>query len=55
MGYENVLRPDQADLYAATLDDPASVQPQCREHVDEKLPWIVLADHLPGDNQKDRI
>jgi hypothetical protein len=54
MGYENVQRPDQVDLYAATLDDPSSVEPQCHEHVDEKLPWIVLADHLPGDNRKDR-
>ena len=54
MAYENALRADQVDLYAATLDDPGSVQPQRHEHVNEKLPWIHLADGLPDDNQKDK-
>jgi hypothetical protein len=47
MGYANAGTPDEFDLYAATLDDPASVEPQFHAHHAERLAWIELTDTLP--------
>ena len=47
IGYESDRRPDQIDLYAGTLDDPALVAPTCHVHVAEQLPWFEMVDALP--------
>jgi GNAT superfamily N-acetyltransferase len=47
MSYETVARPDDVDLYAATLDDPTGFHPQDHDHWAEHLPWIVPGDGLP--------
>jgi len=38
---------EEIHVYAALLENPASVAPQFHVHVGEELPWIVLADGLP--------
>jgi hypothetical protein len=40
-------RHEQIDLYAGTLDDPASVASSCHVHVAEQLPWFEMIDDLP--------
>ena len=47
MGYETADRPDDFDLYAASLDDPSGFQPQYHSFWDEHVPWVTLADDLP--------
>ncbi len=47
MAYENAARAHEIDLYAATLDAPASFQATAHVHWNEHLPWISLADGLP--------
>jgi hypothetical protein len=45
--YRTDRRPDDVDLYALTLDDPAGVTPQCHVHSAEQLPWFEVHDDLP--------
>lgn len=40
--------PDEIHFYAATLDQPALYVPTRHHFLNEKLPWIHLADGLPG-------
>jgi predicted N-acetyltransferase YhbS len=47
MSYETVARPDDIDLYAATLDDPTLFRPEDHDQWNEHLPWIVPGDGLP--------
>ncbi len=47
MSYETAARPDDVDLYAATLDDPAQFAPEDHDHWNEHLPWIIPGDGLP--------
>jgi hypothetical protein len=49
MSYETDRRPDEVDLYAASLDDPSGFAPEFHSHWDERLPWIALADDLPRE------
>ena len=39
--------PDEAHLYAATLDDSSLFVPEAHYHFAESLPWIELSDTLP--------
>jgi len=47
LGYVNEKDPKDFDLYAASLDDPASVKPEFHVYDAERLPWIALSDTLP--------
>jgi hypothetical protein len=47
IAYESDRHPDQIDLYAASLDDPAAARPTCHIYVAEQLPWLETADPLP--------
>jgi|GEM_PF-195573 len=47
LSYETAERPQETDLYAATLDDPAAYAPAGHDHWNEHLPWLRLADGLP--------
>ena len=45
--YETTDRPNDIDLYAASLNDPARFKPNYHFHNDERLPWLRLDEHLP--------
>jgi hypothetical protein len=47
MAFETDRRPHETDLFAATLDDPASFRPTLHDYWNERLPWIHVADGLP--------
>ena len=47
MAYETAMRPDDIDVYAATLDRPEAVKPTVHVHAGEQLPWIEISDDLP--------
>ncbi|MGI9589907.1 MAG: GFA family protein [Myxococcota bacterium] len=48
ISYRHEERPGELDVALATLDDPAAVTPECHIWVSQKLPWVALADGLPG-------
>lgn len=39
--------PEEAHLYAATLDDPERFEPDAHYHCGEQLPWLNMNDDLP--------
>ena len=39
--------PNEIDVTACSLDDPASLLPKMHIHASSRLPWIKLADRLP--------
>ena len=45
--YESTGFPDEIDITAATLDDPAAVTPKDHTQVAAKLSWDHIADDLP--------
>jgi hypothetical protein len=47
LAYEADDRPDHIDLFACTLNDPATVAPQAHVYAQEQLPWFEIADNLP--------
>jgi hypothetical protein len=47
IGYESDRRPEIVDLFAGTLDDPASIKPRCHVFVAEQMPWLEMLDDLP--------
>ncbi len=47
IAYETDLRPDMVDLFAGTLNDPATIAPTCHVHADEQLAWFEMLDDLP--------
>ena len=47
MSYQADNWPDEAHLYAATLDDPAAFTPEAHYHYAERLPWLAIEDDLP--------
>jgi hypothetical protein len=47
LAYESEGRPDQIDLYAASLSNPALVTPVGHVHAQEQLPWLEVLDDLP--------
>ena len=49
MSYETAERPDDIDLYAASLDDHTGFAPQYHSNWDERVTWVALADDLPRE------
>ncbi len=49
MSYETDERPDEVDLYAASLDDSSDFAPEFHSHWDERVTWVTLADDLPRE------
>ncbi len=47
LSYTNDSHPEEIDVSAATLDDPALVTPDDHLWFGSRLPWIDLADKLP--------
>jgi hypothetical protein len=45
--YQHVERPGELDITLASLDDPASFTPVAHIWVEDKLPWLKIADDLP--------
>ena len=45
--YRNAQRPGEIDLTLATLDAPAAFEPRMHIWVQDKLPWVRIADDLP--------
>ena len=45
--FQNDGHPEEIDVAAASLDDPARVTPQDHLMVGSRLPWIHMADGLP--------
>ena len=52
--YENEQRPDEIDVLACALADPAAVHPEAHIFVAERLPWFDTADQLPRYQQTRR-
>ena len=48
--YWNDDRPDQVDLYSATLDAPETAAPEEHSFWSERLPWTPVADDLPKED-----
>jgi hypothetical protein len=42
--YEGERWPDQVHVLVCSFDDPAAFQPTEHVHIDERLPWLHLAD-----------
>jgi hypothetical protein len=42
--YSRDDRSDEIDVTVSTLDDPASMVPEAHIWVEDKLPWVVIAD-----------
>jgi hypothetical protein len=47
LSYQSDRWPDEAHLYAATLESPQPFAPQAHFHWSERLPWLRLDDSLP--------
>jgi hypothetical protein len=47
LSYENERIADEVHLYAASLCDPARVNPTRHVFAEEQLPWLDTADQLP--------
>jgi hypothetical protein len=47
LAFREAHRTGEVDVTAASLDDPAALQPQDHTWVSRKLPWIAIEDHLP--------
>jgi hypothetical protein len=45
--YQHEERPDEIDVTLASFDDAAALVPTAHIWVQDKLPWIQLADGLP--------
>jgi uncharacterized protein YndB with AHSA1/START domain len=45
--YRNGLRADEVDVTLATLDAAASLRPTAHIWLEDKLPWVEIADGLP--------
>lgn len=48
MAYRTDRAPGECHFYAATLDDPTRFTPAHHDFLDERLPWVHLADGLPA-------
>ena len=47
ISYRDAKRPGEVDFTLATLDDPAALAPRMHIWVEDKLPWLEIADGLP--------
>ena len=45
--YRNAQRPLEIDFTLATLDEPGAFAPRMHIWVQDKLPWLQIADTLP--------
>jgi len=45
--YRHEARATEIDVTLATLDDPAVIAPRMHVWVNERLPWVRIADDLP--------
>jgi hypothetical protein len=45
--YRHVKRRGEVDFTLVSLDDPTLLQPQAHIWVQDKLPWVEIADGLP--------
>ncbi len=45
--YEIDRRPEDIDVYALTLDNPAQVRPSGHVFIAEQVPWFEVLDELP--------
>ena len=45
--YRSEKRPTEIDVTLGTLDEPARLAPQMHVWVEDKLPWVTIADGLP--------
>jgi hypothetical protein len=45
--YRSEKRPTEIDVTLGTLDAPARLAPQMHVWVEDKLPWVTIADGLP--------
>jgi len=45
--YAHRARPDEIDVSVATLDEPASLEPESHIWVSHKVPWVALDGALP--------
>jgi hypothetical protein len=45
--YCHEQRADEIDVTLASLDDPGALRPAMHIWVEDKLPWVVIADGLP--------
>ena len=48
LGYRDARLDDRVYLYTAALDRPQDHPPQSHSYSGERLPWLRLADDLPG-------
>ena len=46
------LEADEVDVTVCSFDQPAAVTPADHTWVEDRLPWIRLADNLPAFGQK---
>ena len=49
--YRHEARATEIDVTLATLDDPAAIAPRMHVWVNERLPWVAIADDLPQFGQ----
>jgi hypothetical protein len=47
VSFEGDRWPDEIHLFVASFEEPARFAPRVHVHVEEKLPWVHLADGLP--------
>jgi hypothetical protein len=47
MSFEGARWPGEIHLFLASFEEPASLAPQAHVYVEERLPWVHLADGLP--------
>ena len=47
MTYRHEARASDIDVTLATLDDAAAFRPEMHIWVQDKLPWVAIADGLP--------
>ena len=45
--YRSENRPTEIDVTLGTLDEPTRLAPQMHVWVEDKLPWVMIADGLP--------
>jgi hypothetical protein len=45
--YENSARKGEIDITLTSFDDPSSFSPQAHIWVEDKQPWVTIADDLP--------
>ncbi len=45
--YENKRRPGEIDVTLTSFDDPSWFSPESHIWVEDKLPWVTIADDLP--------